>query len=236
MNFKQWLMQEMPMASYNVGYLRPDLTDDEKHSSLPTNVFNARDRKAMQTPAMVKKLEQVLSRTGYKFNIILMEAKSNKSSFDKEVQEYIKEKNIQLPGHITYVKNSTTGHALTPWMMLHTIGHAIFNDNRDIYHSRLHKLLTSVDLLHINPASFFKFISARATDNRKVEGLSELIYELVAEYLWHGGKIRWQIPPDKQSYPGIEKIGEYLVQKVTETIEELLQKSVGKIIYDFYAA
>lgn len=277
MDFKDWFsFNEMPMANYNIGHINKDVP--QKLGSIPVGGFTSQDRKAMYNPVWVKKLGDVLSRTSkYNFNIILMERKrpdpkssegKNQRDFFEEVEQFIKEKNIPTEGHITYVKNSTTGHALTPWMLLHTIGHAVFNQEQHIYkqakevmhslyidHVKSHNFLRSSEaslFQYDTPVSFLKrlflFKSAqnaeKGHEDRSLVDFSELIYELVAEYLWHGGKIRWQMPeeipnanPHDVNSANV-KMSEEMVARHIRTLESEIDRAltacVGKVIYDYY--
>lgn len=45
--------------------------------------------------------------------------------YEGDVELYIKSNGIKKENHITFAKNASTGHLLIPWMILHTLGHAL---------------------------------------------------------------------------------------------------------------
>ena len=245
MNFKQFI--EMPLASYKVApFIKQDpnpgtakITFDHLHSG---------DRRLIQSGRTYEALERVLkTSTKYDFNIILIEydpnyiKKSNipRNRFLSQVQDYCQQENIPLEGRITFAKNSSTGDPLTPWMILHTMGHALYEkeDARSL-ESILREMLDHYNDSGGNDSNsiinfytqVFKFRSARINP-RKIKyndklTMPELCYEIVAEYLWHG-YIR-----AKHDDPEFDTMA--LTMKLKENINDKLARAVGRIIADFY--
>lgn len=103
---------------------------------------------------------------------------------------------------IVFVKSGASGDILTPWMILHTIGHAMTDSkllkNYDKKWNDLWQILSGFNIMHHSVVScIFNFRSARVHLNKKkstafnaVPDLLELRHELIASYLWNGGRIK----------------------------------------------
>lgn len=103
---------------------------------------------------------------------------------------------------VVFVKSGASGDILTPWIVLHTIGHAMTDSkvlkNYDKKWNDLWKMLSDLNIMHHSVVScIFNFRSARTHMNKKrstmfnaVPDLLELRHELVASYLWNGGHIK----------------------------------------------
>ncbi len=238
-SFLQFLL-EMPLARYSVASFtrKPDST-----GAFAADTFAARDRKAVHSSVIQNKLAQVLqTSTGYNFNIIFLERglgyqDDSEVDYVKSVQRYCLEQGIVLPGHITFAKNSSSGDPLSPWMILHTVGHALGNFDKQLF-SSINNILTNLYLeqgfgrsarfttkVSAYMCQFFQFKSAK---KEAVLGLEELIYDLVAEYLWHGF-IRWKLPEGIY----IKNFGES-VKEIEQIIHNSLGSAVGQIIVDFF--
>lgn len=258
MTFKEFLET---LTHWGVGPFHG--SGEKRKATLAYNTFSQEDRKALQQPSLVRKLEQVLNRfSSYNFNIIMLEPdkqtrlailannkKAAEQYYLEYINRYIEEGNIQLAGHITFVKSSSTGHPVTPWMILHTLGHALEKypvveqiriNLRNIANLQVNQVLpishwgnkTTV----VFATKIFKFLSARITQQtesdplqRKIELLDELIFELIAEYIWHNGKIRYQLPQNIDQ----EKL-KYYISVIETNIKTGLDKVVGTIIYDLF--
>jgi hypothetical protein len=177
---------------------------------------------------------------------------------------------------IVFVKTGPSGDILTPWMTLHVIGHSLLSDNElrkkmiaplnkffsDNYppygKHRKHRLMLSGKE---TMSCLFNFRSARTmVANKKLKVLAalnddnELLYELVASYLWNGGHIARPTEPclkfiyhKKQVSARINNIDEEDIEsyeEFTSSIENMfadwdnaihdeLEKSRGKVLVDF---
>lgn len=104
---------------------------------------------------------------------------------------------------IVFVKTGPSGDILTPWMVLHTIGHAItdsphakrfYNEWAKIWLN----LATNFDVMKPSVIScLFNFRSARIANDPKINtsfkpatDIGEIRNELFASYLWNGGKVK----------------------------------------------
>lgn len=212
--------------------------------------FSRKDKIIISHPKTARVLEEKLKRSKYNFNILLIEKNSNVQltftptssrpilkGYPNQIENYMKENNLQKENHITFVKLSTTGHLLTPWMILHNIGHAItdhLSQKRSSFYEKLDRLAYDVYDIY---QQIFLFQSAAS---RKVEDSAELTHELIAEYLWHG-KIRVNNKFNDKNialYAGEEHIKalwadrEHLISQAEEYIDKCLKECVGEIIYD----
>lgn len=248
MNFRDWLnLDEMPLANYKWQFNQPrDPSAWRKPNSSGTAEFDSDDKKVISHPKTAQKLEAILSRTSYRFNILMIETRVTESEKDQyllEVEEFMRQNNIQQQGHITFAKNSTSGIPTTPWIMLHTMGHAIMKNNNEIYDKSI-EILKAIPYTPANPnlggssherisniASGLKFQSAKNL-NRDVNSeykldrgsFEELLYELFAEWLWHGRRIRHS--GNQTTQAALDGIAQYF--------QRALDNAVGTIIIDLY--
>ena len=251
MKFKDWLLAEMPMSNYRYRF----------DKIIPTSVgiphFNQKDRAAIENITVQKKLEEVLNRTGYNFNILFIEVQGlgyqsyPKTQYRKIVRFYCNKNNIPLEGHITFAKKQSTGDVMSPWMILHTMGHALLENTNEFI--AMNNTLTEFarDIRYYDKTSLipnekveslsrlFMFASARnkvyeletgRPHKKSIADFDELIYDLVAEYLWHGGRIR----VNQQTAIKLQidhKINNF-IQSIQNIISGALHKNVGNIIVD----
>lgn len=263
MDFKQYLA-EMPLSYYNWQF------SQNKPDKLSSRHFDQRDRAIISHPNTAKQLERILSRTGYRFNILLYESRGQTDKdYERKVNNFLHDDEAELEGHITFVKSNTTGDALTPWMLLHTLGHGLFESVEgkqyfDQLKQTIHKFaldhwhsyadqLGNDDVSTSDAASllarFLSFGSARNLErpHSKMQlftfELDETIFELVAEFLWNGGKIRMKpetLKPGKY-YGGYAgrwpvQLGQNYLNELKAQIEQIIKQrldaAVGQIVYD----
>lgn len=221
--FKQFV--EMPLSNYRVAPFKyPE--EERNKKNLAIHQFDRLDRKIITLDKTQNCLRKALERHDYNFNFILMEADKNyrSSQYERMIIDYMKENNIPLENHITFATNSSTGHPATCWMLLHKFGHALFDDvSYHIYGKEIKSAINRIGRSRVT--NIFKFKSARNSNfNSAVNDTDELVFELVAEYLWHG-RIRFDdTDPELRSF----------VQLAETNIEKALSNAVGKIILDFF--
>lgn len=212
--------------------------------------FSTKDRAVITHPRTARALEQRLSGSAYKFNILMLEdPRANVDTFVIDyVGRYVQDNGIQTEGHITFVKNSTSGHVLTPWMILHTLGHAAVaraSNEMNVqlaFNRALNPLADSVCgnenpgreanfpskrcMARIGDALVFR--SARSdSENPSFNDPEEFMHELVAEFLWNGDRIRVGGPRSGGTVPA-------LVAKVEDVVRSVLDLCVGDIIFDYF--
>lgn len=230
--------------------------------------FSRRDKIIISHPKTARVLEEKLKKSKFNFNILFVELdpnwkKSQPDVWDKtftepldtshsfwkeDVEKYIKLNKIPIADHITFVKNTSTGHILTPWMILHNIGHALsetigrdFDTEMD---RALRKITMALKKYEISPeARNQNFISPtyglvaggyispavvvfnfKSVKDENIIDTEELRHELVAEYLWNGS-----IRPNP-----IWLNAENVIREIKDlglVIESMLQRCVGQIIY-----
>ena len=171
---------------------------------------------------------------------------------------------------IVFVKSGASGDILTPWIILHTIGHAMTDSkvmkNYDKKWNDLWEILSDFNIMHHSVVScIFNFRSARSHLDKKkslvtvfnaVPDLLELRHELIASYLWNGGRIKRPAPECiAKIYPGNgglvhtfkyrhlsdEEIAEGLTSKVNQFYDEadkLIKESLdslrGQVLIDLF--
>lgn len=158
-------------------------------------------------------LDTVLTRVK-DFNFHIYFGEYNRDDID--IQKYFFDK---IPKEdIVFLKKSSQGDLLTPWMILHNMGHAVFemgnSSSKDTIKMAVFNLVkhltfdgipfTTVDkkndddvLLSVEfkPNEIlpllFNFASAKSTvENKTVQDADELVYEIFVSYLYGGGKLK----------------------------------------------
>jgi len=129
----------MPLSHYGT-YLDGPLWDKQREIDKGkknvdiSGYFSNKDVIRIKDPNTYRTLENKLKSIGYNFNIILAESMSipkvsnnfnYKRDYEQQIQNYMVIRGLQKENHITFVKNSSSGDLLTPWMILHNIGHAV---------------------------------------------------------------------------------------------------------------
>jgi hypothetical protein len=162
--------------------------------------YTKRDRLVISHPRTFRILEQKLSKSKYNFNILFIEERkkrqylnisNTKEIFEKrpELNDYLNSNGIDVQNSITFIQVGSSGHILTPWMILHRIGHAIgASYNPEGIGGYTYPVLQEVWSIigrYVTGKSlhFFKFKSAV---NKNIDSNEEFVHELIAEYLWHG--------------------------------------------------
>lgn len=265
--FRQFM--EMPLSSYKSKFIR-EPEGEEGFGSMSDKPYNGRqvsrgvdgekdiegyfsqkDRAIITHPRTARLLEQKLASSAYNFNILMLEREeSNRFGDyeDRQVNDFIDKNGIETEGHITFVKNGTSGHVLTPWMILHTLGHAAFahaaneRNIKLVFMRILNELADALcgneepgDPARIPPSKCMRTIGkalafksvrpdAQAPSFTNTE---ELFHELVAEFLWNGDRIRVEGPMSGGAVPAI-------VRKFEGAVREVLDSCVGHVIFDYY--
>jgi hypothetical protein len=252
MKFKEWLKNESPLQYYGYdfhsenepdeGFLKDKTQSTKKYSNDVTDEwdkFSKRDKILISHPKTFKVLEDKLRNSSFNFIILLIEQphSSNIRNYESQIQDYLNNNNVDIYARrnsIVFAKNSTSGHLLTPWMILHTIGHALFESphvNASLFYDVSNTLWEIDKLSEQQLKKVFVFKSIRDSN---VPNRAELTNELVAELLWNG-KIR--ISPKIDSlYPNSEAESSEEIKSKVLLLERQLNKCfesvVGKIIYD----
>jgi hypothetical protein len=201
--------------------------------------YTKRDRMVISHPKTFRVLEQKLSKSKYNFNILFIEERkkqqyliisNTKEIFEKrpELNTYLKSNGIDVQNSITFIQVGSSGHILTPWMILHRIGHAIggaYNPKgTGGYEHQFYEYPVLQEIRNIigryvtgKSLNFFKFKSAV---NKNIDSDEEFVHELIAEYLWYG-EIR-----SNSSDANVLK----MMVDIGAFIDLLLESCVGKIL------
>jgi hypothetical protein len=285
MNFKNWLLNEMPLAHYGYEFAKGEKKDPpetfyskqdkfQTYARAPedwavgkgeppkgidlaiTDKFSDKDKLLILHPRTARVLEQKLKSSKYNFNILFIEEeRSNFPYYDRRgllrvrnqeaksiherIMDYIKANNLNIQSSITYAANVSTGHIMTPWMILHKLAHAVAaeQDNFDIGfpYDSLFRILPGNSgwrrfRANSDVKNMFSFKSIQQTGELSItnrNSIEELFHELMTEYLWHG-KIRLNpsAPPEKKE--------EYqnAIIKIEALIVKCLDSCLGKVISD----
>lgn len=240
-NFKKWFLQESPLAYFGQQFpypATPGLETGEDTPNSQTGIFNEKDRVVITHPKTAITLEKILGQHHWNFNILMIEdnvgkfshqRKDHRAKYLKIVYKWLMANNIPIAGRITYAKNGSSGDPMTPWMMLHTMGHAIVGRD-ETWIIQMLKNLNPDGKSTVFLKSHLKFKSVENMNNVNVKSKlghnlwSELVYELFAEYMWNG-TIRLK-QNDKDVFETMEKI--------KAIFKNCLERSVGKIIVDHF--
>lgn len=106
--------------------------------------FEYNDKITLANQKTIKKLESRLNNSNYNWNIIIGDYEGL-NIYDRLMwPDVVKSKlGIETENHITFIKQSSSGHTLTPDMLIHTIGHAVIDHIRN-YHTQSHSLFKNV--------------------------------------------------------------------------------------------
>ena len=205
--------------------------------------FSQKDKSILSHPKTFKTLEDKLGKSGHDFNILMMDREepypyqlqdgSKKLTkiewFKKEAKELLEREGVPTEGRITFIKNSSSGNLMKPWMVLHTLAHAVFEENGfgfvrlEPNIQRETTRLTQDGTIPLGQIFMFSSASAPQAAPQEQGGLEghedpELQHELMAEFLWNG-RIRIKGPDQEEAAENIQR-----------SLEELLDNCVGKII------
>lgn len=272
MNFKNWLLNEMPLVHYGYDFVGKGEQEDppetfyskqdkfQVYAQPPksrfrgeppkgieltiTDKFSDKDKILISHPKTAKILEQKLKSSKYNFNILFIEERlsdpdwSKPKNIHERIRDYIKKNNLNIDNSITYAANVSTGHLMTPWIILHKLAHAVAaeQDNFDIgfpYDALSLMLPRSTHHLSMDEIkNMFSFKSIQQTGEfsiTKRESVEELFHELLTEYLWHGRiRLNPSAPPEKK-----EEYQKTII-KIEALIVKCLDHCLGKIISDIY--
>jgi hypothetical protein len=250
MNFKEWL-NESPLQHYGYEFHsenEPDegfLTDKtQKKGGIYAgnnqwDIFSKKDKILISHPKTFKTLEEKLRKSSFNFIILLIEQHNGLEPpyglDEDQIRDYLDKNNIDAQtrkNSIIFAKDATSGHLLTPWMILHTIGHALTDSSRTrFYINEINQTLWDIEKTGesgflLNPLK--KVFVFKSIKDSNVPNRDELINELIAEFLWNG-KIR--INPEIASLKFPEEI-KSKVLSIEEDIKKCLNLCVGTIIWD----
>lgn len=263
MRFRQFM--EMPLSSFRSKFVREPRTrdregfGDERGKQVVVGqagvaeirgYFSRKDRAVITHPRTARVLEQKLAGSAYKFNILMLEREGDRIGDyeSRQVGEFIDKNGIQTDGHITFIKNGTSGHVMTPWMILHTLGHAVFahvgneRNIRLVFMRILNELADAVCgneepgnparmpnrkcLVMLGDTLMFRSVQKDA-EYPAYDDQDELFHELIAEFLWNGDRIRVGGPRSGGVVPVI-------VKKFENAVKEALDSCVGHVIFDYF--
>jgi hypothetical protein len=261
MNFKEWLLNEMPLNHYGHQFINDDEKDPPEtfYSKEPSgrfqiysqpvgtygdlninDKFSRKDKAIISSPKTARVLEQKLKSSKYNFNILFIENfRINwgtkdwrpEKNLDDRISEYVKSNNLNIDQSITYISNRSAGHLMTPWMILHRLAHAIGAINGSIYDS-LRIILDLKSSNLIHLANVFSFKSIQQ-DGRFSITSRESVEELFHELV---AEYLWH--GKIRLNPKVLSSDREHYQKVISDIESLIVKSldncVGKILRDIY--
>jgi hypothetical protein len=240
---------------------------------LVNDKFSKKDKTLISHPKTAKILEKKLKSSKYNFNILFIEEERSRlhdvkfktkqeliksletKPIEEKIKDYVETNNLNINQSITYAANVSTGHLMTPWIILHKMAHAISgaqpgatpgsHQHSWIPYSKFAEILSKtigkkLDFGPTNNKDFFMplknmfaFQSMQQTGDFSIFGihnrasLQELFHESITEYLWHG-KIRLSpdAPEDKK------ELYKKCIFEIESLIVECLDNCVGKILSD----
>lgn len=209
--------------------------------------FEEKSYEGYTSPKYMNIVSEKLSRlSGYNINIFIIDTISNKLTPDMRIEELAKLTGVpvnELEDAINFIMSGNRGQIeFSPWLYMHQLGEAITEHYQNIYgldeddpdddleyaifgqatgiHDRLHKLIP--DNWHYR----LKMGSARKA-KAEHSVIEDLFAELLTEYMWHGGRIRFDYP---------ENVDKREIDEVLNLIyfefKTLLDGCVGKILFN----
>lgn len=253
MNFKMWLEALSSHGGFTIPHgdeFKPTLNkkDTEYISGMYKRPLVISSRGKLRG-GIIAVLEAVLARVkNFNFHIYF-------GDIDSNYPKYFFEKNKIPRKDIVFVKNSSQGDLLTPWMILHNMGHAVFemsetgddsplvNEILDTVNNLINNLTfdgktpfinvykNNGDNLSFKPKEIlsllFNFASVKSTvEDKTVQDQEELAYEIFVSYLYGGGKLK---RPDFKKLTKFCNQKLYLIKHTENYVEKLVNIAFYKI-------
>lgn len=204
--------------------------------------FGTRSYKGYTSPRYIEAMSNKLSRlTKYNINIFVIDGTQNSDVFYPEYGTRYLYKALSKPSgshHLPWISEVTgvpinemvdainivmTGDRaqaeFTPWIYIHQIAEAIRNTNISVFDKMFAEPIKSLmEIVGPDWKSVFKMGSVR--DKR----MFDVTQEITTEYLWHGGRIRYNDFGD----PRIGKI----ISQLEDIVSDILDSSIGGVFYN----
>lgn len=215
MNFKNWLIQEMPIKKFEL--IGKWGEKDPKYG------YNKQDIGILTNPKGVAKIHQKWSNTEFDFDFYFVRSKLGYKQIEigeqtpLQVQEKLGLDIEPHPDRITIIFTNNTGTQkieMTAWMIAHRLGHATRRDaifdkylTDEIYIDFLKILRDVYGLKYISLSEKLKYDkelkalmyavgTMKSARQRNLTTAYEFIYELIAQFIIEG-KIRFNPLPQK---------------------------------------
>ena len=215
-------------------------SDPKKGKPFYYSPFNRRDRREIRDPGYFSSVGKTLGRTpegfdvgseggGYKWNIIFLELDPSESRFGKyeeAVEGYMREHGLSRDGHITFVKNRSSGDGVSKWILFHNVGHALFDKPSGTWEEN------AVHKDGIMRVLYDIFAAHKESHGEEPEGNRFHVMQVASRYFPHKSgesSHRWKVDGrDERSRMAISKRG---ISSLNEMVYELVSQYImtGKV-------
>jgi hypothetical protein len=244
------VLSEMPIRHFMPAGNRYEGPTHENYSHGELPYFKHKSYEGYVSPKYMQIMSEKLSRlSGYHINIFIIEGKGNNIRYNNfKIEDLAQVTGLplsELTDAINFIMTGNNNQSeFSPWLYMHQLGEAIekacggledssnagagsgvddgwaFND----FYSGME------DLLGQRWYKNLKMGSAREIKNDEQGGyINDLHQELITEYLWHGGRIRFDYPEgvDKSE---VDALLDIFYNAMTDTLNGL----VGKLLVNDY--
>ncbi len=197
--------------------------------------------------AIAKLRDRLDKVSDFNWNILLIDP----NKYD-DCKKYIARNHpdLSFENHITFIKNSSSGDALTADMLLHTICHAVYDRDRQVYFNEIvnamKPLLTTGNderdisqYLHMSAAKNIFKSEDQSLPKAKRDRLkhmsfqpklfAEIVLEMTASFI-RNGKVRFS--PNEFCLNPQSELAMKIESHVNSAIRKALNACVGKILTD----
>ena len=226
-NFKlDKILSEMPIRHFKA-------FNDRAEESMDGSQFHDNTIMGYTSPKFMATVSEKLSRlSGFNINIFVIEGYDRIYKNEYELETLSKVAGVPVEDLKDAINFVMTGNAqqyeFSPWLYMHQLGEAI----------NLHCSGAEAGDVILHFKDFFDRIEELVPDwkyrlkmgsarEAKATGgaIGDLLQELITEYLWHGGRIRFDYPDDIDK----NEIDE-IFDSFKATLEQLLNGLVGHIV------
>ena len=225
-NFKlDKILSEMPIRHFKA------FSDRARHS-IGGPQFHDNTIMGYTSPKYMATVSEKLSRlSGFNINIFVIEAYGDyESAYKLETLSKVAGVPIDdLKDAINFVMTGNNAQMeFSPWLYMHQLGEAIFIhcSGAEVGDVILHFKDFFDRIEELVPDWKYRLKMGSAREAKATGGsINDLLQEIITEYLWHGGRIRFDYPDDIDKNEIDEIFGIFKA-----TLEQLLNGLVGQII------
>ena len=232
------ILSEMPIRHFMPAGKKIEHAESEfpNYSYGDKAYFRSKSYEGYTSPKYIEIMSDKLSRlSGYHINIFIIEARSNETRFHdfypiEDLAEITGLPLSELTDAINFIMTGNNQQTqFSPWLYMHQLGEAINGacggldtggdefEFQDFYDG-MEDLIGPKWIYHL------KMGSAREAKQSNTD-ITDLHQELITEYLWHGGRIRFDYPDNIEK----EKV-DSLLNIFYDQMKQQLNGLIGKVI------
>ena len=225
------ILSEMPVRHFRPAGRRYEASSSEPDGEGKPAYFSGKSYEGYASPRYIGIVSDKLSRmTGYNFNIFVIEGRGETVANVQDLSEVTELPLSELEDAINFIMTGNREFTVfSPWLYVHQLGEAInlkcgnFVDGENAEGWEFNDFYAT--MFELDPQWYLnlKMGSARAAkeDNSDIEDLHQ---ELITEYLWHGGRIRFD-------YGELDKSEvDAALNSFYDTMKNVLDRLVGQVL------